>query len=312
MSKPTVAVSVSNPERCAWWVDHLSNLLPEHHVQAAHDVSDPDSVGYAVVWKPPTGQIAGWPRLKAVVSVGAGIDHIAADVEFPVHIPVVKTVGPDMTQRMCEYVALHVLRMHRALPELQAAQKEHRWHQVLTPPAPKRKVGIMGMGHLGSAAAETLRDIGFDVAGWSLSGSTPDGVAGYDKDRLDAFLIRSEILVCLIPLTAKTIGILNADLFAKLPKNACVINAARGEHLMEDDLLDALNGGQISQATLDVFKTEPLPQNHPFWDHPRVLVTPHLASLIDPVSGGEIIAKSILNLEANGHTANMTQINKGY
>lgn len=307
-------VAVYNPlaEKCAWWVEHLSQLLPGHHVQSARDVTDTEAVRYAVVWRPPVGMIAAWPNLKATISVGAGIDHIAADTAYPVDVPVVKTIGPDMTQRMREYVALHVLRMHRALPALQRAQAERRWDQILTPPAPRRKVGLMGMGHLGSAAAKTLLDLGFDVAGWSRSGKAPDGLTGYSNDQLDEFLARSEILVCLMPLTPATTGILNKSLFHKLPKGACVINAARGQHLVDDDLIDALNSGQIAQATLDVFHVEPLPKDHPFWHQPNLLVTPHLASLIDPVSGGEVIAQSIRNLEAEGHTANMTQIGRGY
>lgn len=308
----TVAVYLPIAERCAWWVEHLGKLLPGFHVQSADDVTDPDSVIYTVVWRPPTGMIVGWPNLKAVISIGAGIDHIAADPDYPADVPVVKTIGPDMTQRMREYVALHVLRMHRELPKLQAAQKEHHWVQFLTPTASNRPVGIMGMGHLGSAAAITLRDLGFDVAGWSGSGVAPESITGYAHNQLNAFLARSEILVCLMPLTADTTGILNSSLFNRLPAGASVINAARGQHLVEGDLLDALESGQLAQATLDVFHTEPLPEDHPFWDHPNILVTPHLASLIDPISGGDSIAKSILSLDAEGTTANMTHIKKGY
>ena len=233
------------------------------------------------------------------MSIGAGTDHVEADPEYPIPgVPIVKTVGPDMTQRMREYVALHVLRFHRELPGLEAACREGRWAQVVTPVAPARRVGIMGLGHLGRAAAEIVRDLGFDVAGWSRSGVAPEGVEGFARGELDAFLARTEILVCLLPLTPETENVLDADALSKLPEGARLINAARGAHLDEDALLEALRSGHLGGATLDVFRTEPLPEDHPFWSEPGVLVTPHVASLIDPVSGGRVIADNLRRLEA--------------
>ncbi len=308
----TIAVSLPNAEKLAWWVAHLGTLLPEHEVTPAAEISRPDDVRYAVVWQPPTGLLASFPNLKATISIGAGIDHIAADPDYPTDVPVIKTIGPDMTQRMLEYVALHVLSLHRQLPDLQTAQKTGKWLQIVTPTAPNRKVGILGLGHLGRQAAVTLKGLGFDVAGWSRSGNAPDGIEGYDASQLDAFFARNEILVCLLPLTPETRGLLCATTFAKMPKGACLINAARGAHLIEDDLLAALETGQISRATLDVFNTEPLPQDHPFWTHPNVLITPHIASLIDPVSGGEVIAANIRTLDAGGTPEALTHVSRGY
>ncbi len=308
----TIAVTLPDPEKLVWWRDHLRELLPDHHINNAAEISDPQTVRYAVVWKPPEGLLASFPNLKATISIGAGIDHIAADPQYPASVPVIKTIGPDMTQRMCEYVALHVLRLHRQLPELQKAQTRKAWHQIVTPTAPDRKVGILGLGHLGCHVARTLTALGFDVAGWSRSGAAPDGVTGFNESGLNRFLAQSEILICLLPLTPETKGFLSKPILEQLPKGASLINAARGAHLIEDDLLAALGKGQISYATLDVFNTEPLPSDHPFWTHPRVLVTPHTASLIDPVSGGKVIAANIRKLEA-GHTPDaLTYISRGY
>ncbi|WP_227267991.1 2-hydroxyacid dehydrogenase [Roseobacter weihaiensis] len=308
----TIALSLPNPEKLIWWTKHLGKLLPEHDVKPADRITRPEEVRYAVVWQPPAGLLAGYPNLTATISIGAGIDHIAADPDYPKAIPVVKTIGPDMTQRMCEYVALHVLRLHRQLPDLQDAQQRGDWHQIVTPTAPNRKVGVLGLGHLGRSAALSLQALGFDVAGWSRRGDAPDGIKGYDTSQLHTFLARNDILVCLLPLTPDTRGILRADTFAKMPRGASVINAARGAHLVEDDLLAALKTGQISRATLDVFHTEPLPRSHPFWAHPDVLVTPHIASLIDPISGGEVIAANIRTLDAGKTPDALTHVSRGY
>ena len=308
----TIALSLPNPEKLAWWVDHLGTLLPDHEVKPASEITAKDDVTYAVVWQPPSGLLAGYPNLKATISIGAGIDHIAADPGYPAAIPVVKTIGPDMTQRMCEYVALHVLNLHRQLPDLQTAQSAGDWRQIVTPTAPNRKVGVLGLGHLGKSAALTLHSLGFDVAGWSRSGKAPDGIEGFQAAKLDMFLARNDILVCLLPLTSETKGMLCTKTFAKMPTGASLINAARGAHLVEDDLIAALETGQISRATLDVFNTEPLPKGHPFWNHPKVLITPHIASLIDPVSGGEVIAANIRMLEAGETPDALTHVGRGY
>ena len=308
-----IALYLPSAEKTDWWVQHLGTLLPEHTVLAHTAVTTPSDVDIAVVWRPPGGWLASLPNLKLTVSIGAGIDHIAEDPQYPSHIPVLKTVGPDMVQRMREYVVLHVLRLHRLLPLLQEYQSQVIWKQPITPIAPQRQVGIMGMGSMGKVAARSLAELGFDVRCWSRSTKDIPGVKSYAGDeQMQNFLSGTEILVCLLPLTETTKGILNGTLFASLPKGACLINAARGQHLMEQDLLDALADGQISQATLDVFTTEPLPQDHEFWLHPKVLVTPHVASLIDPVSGGKIIAENIKRYTRGEMLEGMTDVNKGY
>lgn len=297
----------------SWWAQHLKELLPEHTVLAYPAISSRSDIDIAVVWRPPEGWLSSLPNLQLTVSIGAGIDHIVEDPSYPREIPVLKTVGPDMIQRMREYILLHVLRLHRKLPLLQELQSHTIWQQPITPIASNRQVGVMGMGGMGTAAAFSLADIGFNVRCWARSPRSIPGIHSFAGDeQLPEFLNDTEILVCLLPLTNMTKGILGNSLFSQLPQGACVINAARGQHLIEQDLLDALESGQISQATLDVFTTEPLPDKHEFWQHPNILVTPHVASLIDPVSGGKVIADNI-QLYVNGQSlVDLTEAVKGY
>ncbi|MBT0957466.1 glyoxylate/hydroxypyruvate reductase A [Alphaproteobacteria bacterium KMM 3653] len=295
------------------WVGRMRALLPDWSINALLEETDPDAVQYAVVWKPQTGAMAQMKNLKAVVSIGAGIDHVLADPELPKHLPIIRTVGEDLTQFMREYVALHVLRHHRDRPQQAAAEARAEWSTVEVPPATRRKVGIMGLGNLGAAAAKTLAGLGFQTLGWTRTRREIDGVTCYaGAGEFDEFLAQSEILVNLLPLTDHTAGILSADLFAKLPKGACLINAARGQHLIEDDLLAALESGQIAQATLDVFTVEPLPEEHPFWAHPAITVTPHIASRIDAETGSRIIAANLAEYERSGAVADLADAKRGY
>lgn len=308
----TLVVHVG-PARAQWWKEHLQGLLPELDVRLWDEPYDVADVRQAVVWKPPAGGLKRFPNLEVIVSMGAGIDHVLVDPELPRHLPLIRTTGFDLTQRMREYVCLHVLRLHRRLPEIEAAQGRREWLQLVNPPAYERKVGVMGLGNLGADCARSLSMLGFDVAGWARRDHDIEGVECFaGNDRFDEFLARTEILVCLLPLTEATRGILDASLFARLPKGACIINVARGEHLVERDLLDALASGQIRAAALDVFHDEPLPHDHPFWDHPDVLVTPHVASLIDPVSGGKAIADNIRRFMRGEPVPDLVDIERGY
>ncbi|QUS37201.1 2-hydroxyacid dehydrogenase [Falsirhodobacter algicola] len=307
-----VAVHTPSEARTADWCAMLAERLPDWRVQPMNAVTDPAAVRYAVVWKPGTGRLAAFAGLKAIISIGAGIDHLLEDAALP-DVPVIRTVGTDLTQRMNEYVALHVLRHHRGMPALRAAQAQRRWQPVVMPAAPDRRVGVMGLGNLGAAAAGLLAAIGFDVAGWSRSPRAVPGVRGFAGEAgLAPFLEGTEILVNLLPLTEETRGILDAGLMARLAPGAALINAARGPHLVEEDLLAALASGQIGGATLDVFHVEPLPPEHPFWTHPGVTVTPHVASLIDPPTGSRIIARNLRIFEETGTAPDIADLRRGY
>ncbi|EIE49686.1 2-hydroxyacid dehydrogenase [Salipiger aestuarii] len=309
----TVAVYLSLEDKTQWWVDMLADLLPGWTVKALDAVTDPAEVRYAVVWRPRPGDLAKFPNLRAVVSIGAGIDHVLADDKLPRGVPIIRTVGDDLTQRMREYVALHVLRHHRDMPRQLQAQAQKDWHAIVVPVAPRRVVGVMGLGNLGSAAARTLSALGFTTRGWSKSPKDIDGVDTFaGPETMDRFLDGCEILVNLLPLTQQTAGILNAGLFGKLAPGACVINCARGPHLVDADLIAALDSGQIKQATLDVFHVEPLPADSPFWDHPGITVTPHVASQIDADTGGQIIAANLKTFDETGTCADVADAARGY
>lgn len=309
----SIVVYLGDPQETEEWIALLSGLLPAFEIRDFDDSGDLAAVEYAVVWAPPAGRIKAFPNLKAVVSIGAGVDHVLRDPELPRHLPILRTTGPDMVQRLREYVALHVLTHHRDLAVTDANQSRAHWQQIVTPIAPKRRVGIMGLGNIARACAQTLAMLGFDTAGWSRSGGEVEGVTVYAGETgLPDFLARSDILVCLLPLTPQTRDILNADLFAQLPQGARVINAARGGHLVEADFLVALDSGQLGGATLDVFRTEPLPQDHPFWRHPKIRVTPHIASMIDAETGASVIAANIRAFEATGTCEAVADAGRGY
>lgn len=279
--------------RADWWRRTMQALLPELECRGWDAPGDPSEIDYAVVWKPPPGGLARFPRLKAVFSIGAGVDHVLCDPQLP-EVPVIRLAGAPLTQRMREYVALHALRCHRRQRELDLAQQAGEWRQLITPLAGERTVGVMGLGELGRAAAETLAALGFRVLGWSRTPRRVEDVECFHGiEQWPRFVARSEILVCLLPLTRQTENILNRDTFGQLPRGSYIINAGRGEHLDEADLLDALDSGQVAGTVLDVFRTEPLPAGHPFWTHPKIAVTPHLASLVDPETGSRLLAANI-------------------
>lgn len=309
----SIVISVPVREKTEWWCQALRELMPEWDIHPIEDCPDPRAVEYCVVWRPETGCMRPFVNLKAIVSLGAGIDHVLADAELPEGVPIIRTVGTDLTQRMKEYVVLHALRHHRALPEIQAAQQRHQWHPVIVPPATSRRVGVMGLGNLGAVAAQALATLGFQTVGWSRSPKEIAGVTTYaGSEGLDAFLAGTEILVCLLPLTDATRGILNAETFSRLAPKSAVINAARGAHLVDDDLLTALDDGQLAGATLDVFHLEPLPAEHPFWDHPKITVTPHIASQIDAPTGSRIVAANIRAFAETGTVADIADAARGY
>jgi glyoxylate/hydroxypyruvate reductase A len=296
-----------------WWQSHLQTLLPDIECRLWREPGNPDDIEYAVVWRPPEGGLKQFRHLKCIVSVGAGVDHVLADSQLPPNVPIIRTTGSDLTQRMREYVCLHVLRLHRNLDQQMAAQRESRWQPDITPTASMRRVGVMGLGKLGSDAARALQQLGFDVAGYARSPRQLDGIDCYHgEDQLADFLSSVQILVCLLPLTAATDSLMNRDFFALLPKGASIINTGRGEHLVEHDLLAALDSGHLASATLDVFREEPLPAAHPFWTHPKILVTPHVGSMIDPETGGHEIARNLRDFIKGAPVADLIDRAQGY
>ncbi len=284
----------SDGDRRDQWFRELASRMPDLEVRSWPDLGDPAEIEFALVWEIPHGVLRRLPNLRAIFSIGAGVDHLFADPELPRQIPICRVVDRNLTVRMTEYVVLNTLRLHRRDPEYLDAQREGRWRELYAPTAAERGVGVMGLGALGGDAARALAALGFRVMGWSRRARDLQGVECFHGgDGLAPFLARADILVCLLPLTPETEGILGANLFARLPRAAGLINAARGGHLIEADLLAALESGQIRHAVLDVFRAEPLPAEHPFWRHRRITITPHTASVTDPSSVAELVAENI-------------------
>jgi glyoxylate/hydroxypyruvate reductase len=294
------------------WRAELNARIPELEVRIWPDVGDPDEIEIALVWRPPPGELARYRNLRAILSLGAGIDGLVADPDLP-DVPLARMVDPSLTRTMTEYILLAVLRHHREFDRFERTQRAREWAYAFPPQAADRRVGIMGLGELGAAAARQLVAHGFQVLGWSRSPKAIEGVVSYaDRSELHAFLHRTEILVCLLPLTADTLGILDAATFAELPHGAFVINVARGQHLVENDLLKALDSGHLAGATLDVFRTEPLPPDSPLWSHSRVLVTPHVASYSVPGTAADGVAANVRRVLAGEPPLHLVDRAKGY
>jgi glyoxylate/hydroxypyruvate reductase A len=297
----------------ARWKPQLARLMPELEVRIWPEIGDPAEIDYALVWRPDPGFLASLPNLKLILSLGAGVDHILTDPHLPRGVPIVRLVDPYMTDAMSEYVILQVLRLHRQDLDYCAQQERGIWLELDQKNAAERAVGILGFGELGQDAAWKLEGLGFDVALWGRRQRTVEGLRGYaGSTGLSALLGRSEILVCLLPLTSETEGMLNASTFAMLPKGAALINAARGGHLVEEDLLAALASGRLSAAVLDVFRDEPLPAGHPFRHHPRIVVTPHVAAATHPPTAAPIILDNIRRFEAGRPLLNQVDPVQGY
>lgn len=274
----------------------------------------PDDVDYALSFRPPPGLFKSLPNLKAVFSLGAGVDGFLLDSTYPRHVPLVRFVNKWLTLEMAQYTVLHTLMHHRQQRMFDAFQKARQWRQGI----PQRKtadtrVGILGLGEIGQMAGERLRDLGFPVAGWSRTKKDVAGIESFAGDAdLKPFLARTDILTCLLPLTPATRGILNAQAFAAMPLGAAVINAARGGHLVERDLIAALDSNHLSGATLDVFETEPLPEDNPLWTHPKVTVTPHVAGLTDPREAARFVIDNMGKVERAEQLCDVVDFERGY
>lgn len=280
------------------WTDHLRRFMPELDIRTSVDDAQSKDIVYCIAWRPEPGFFARLPNLKVVFSMGAGVDGIVADPTYPRHVPLSRVVDDTLSQAMTEYVVLNVLYWHRRARDLEALQSLKKWRVIAAPRAEQIRVGILGLGVLGQAAAAALKALNYQLAGWSNSPKVIDGVRSYvGAGELKSFLAETDILVCLLPLTPATRGILNAETFAGLPQGAVVVNCARGGHLVESDLLAALDGGRLRGATLDVFHTEPLPDTSPLWSHPKVFVTPHIAAITDPESFMRKVADTIRRMD---------------
>lgn len=282
-NRETLLLNFVGSEGVEEWRHFFQSELPDLHIAAWNDTSvDPCSVRYACVWQPEHGWLGRFPELRVILSEGAGVDHILSDTTLPHHIPVTRMVTSETSARMADYIVMASYLLVRQMPAIIQAQRLRRWDNSLTGKlASETTVGILGMGQLGSFAAQRLLTNGFRVNGWSRSAKTLADIACYSGAAgLQHLLEQSDIIVNLLPDTAETRDIINDDFLSRLPKGAGIVNVGRGHQVQSAALLRALNAGHISGAVLDVFPAEPLPADDPLWLHPSVIVTGHVASLI--------------------------------
>lgn len=295
------------------WIRALQAELPDLEVYVWPDHGDAEAVEFALIWGPHAAEMGRFPNLKAMISLGAGVDHILEQRDRPPDVPIVRLVDPGLRTGMLEYVLYAVFRYHRRMPEYEMQQKRRVWIERRQYLPSERRIGILGLGEIGTVCAEVLERLGFDVIGWSRTKKEIHNVGCfYGNEALAAFLGQSSILICLLPLTPETAGVLNRDAFAALPPGAYLINVGRGGHVVEEDLMAALDSGHVAGATLDVFQTEPLPRDHPFWTHPNVTVTPHIAALTLPQTAAPTIAEIIQRARAGRPLLNVVDPERGY
>lgn len=301
----------------ASWARAFAKALAPYPVVRRGDEFDPADVDYIFVWKPKPDAFDGFDNLKAILSLGAGVDALLKHPKLP-DVPVVRFVDEDLSQRMSDYVVANVTMHHRQLTRFRADQKSRRWSQFYPPSAGETTVGIMGMGVLGQDAARRLAPLGFELRSWSRSPKTIDGVQGFAGwEQFDAFLGGTDILVNLLPLTPETSGILNAETFGKLRRDRLaggpvIVNAARGGHQREADIVAALANGTLGAASLDVFETEPLPETSPLWDIENCYITPHIAAISDEASGVRYFSAILKDHEAGKPLINVVDRARGY
>ena len=295
------------------WVKHFSTLDPGIDIRIWPEVDDADDIEFAFSWNHPHGEFKKYKNLKCIASLGAGVDHILSDPDLPAGVPVTRVVEPSMAQSMSEYATLGVLNYCRQFDFYRADQSQKKWQPRIPLLAADMRIGIMGLGQLGEDAAKKLSYLGFPVTGWSRTPKDIEGVKSLaGENALNDFLSQTRILICMLPLTPKTKGILSQNIFDKLPAGAYLINVARGQHLIEKDLLDALDSGQLAGACLDVFEVEPLPEDHPFWEHPKITLTPHISSLTYPKAVAPQIIENYRRTQTGEPLLNVVDIERGY
>lgn len=301
----------------ASWTEKLRAALAPYPVVRQSEAFDPRDIHYIFVWKPKPTAFDGLSNLKAILSLGAGVDALLKHPKLP-DVPVVRFVDDDLSQRMSDYVVAHVTMHQRLHSRFRADQKARRWNQLYPPAASQTAVGIMGMGVLGQDAASRLKPLGFELRSWSRTPKAIEGVEGFAGPRqLDAFLAGTDILVNLLPLTPQTSGILNYENFAKLRRGGLeggpvIVNAARGGHQREADIVRALADGTLGAASLDVFETEPLPAESPLWGIENCYITPHIAAISSETAGVAYYARIITEHEAGQPLVNVVDRARGY
>ena len=295
------------------WRAAIADALPHLDFRVWPDVGDPAAVEYPLVWKPPPGWHRQFPGLRAILSLGAGVDALLEDPDLPAGVPITRMVDAGMGRQMAEYALYGVMHFHRHMHTYARQQRERRWAPLEPVAARDFRVGVMGLGVLGAQAVDLIRAAGYPVSGWSRTLRTVDDVETFaGSGSLGAFLGRIRVLVNFLPLTPETRGIVDARLLAQLPRESYVINLARGGHLIEADLLAALDAGHVAGAMLDVFGQEPLPAEHPWWGHPGVVVTPHIAAVTQADDAASQVIENLKRLERGERPDGVVDLGRGY
>jgi len=302
----------ADPERGPAWARIFSERAPDIEFRLWPDAGDLATVEFLIAWEPPPELVTKLPNLKVLFSAGAGVDHLDLS-SIPPQVIVVRMVEPGIVDGMVEYVTMSVMALHRDLLDYIGQQAAGVWKQINVVPAAMRRVGVMGLGVLGRAVLEGLGAFGFPLRGWSRTATDIPGVKCYaGAESLDLFLSQCDILICLLPLTEETRNILDRRRLAALPHGASLISVGRGAHLDQRDLLDALNSGRMSAAILDVCTPEPLPAGHPLWRHPRLLVTPHIASMTQPETAALVLLDNLERYRSGIAMHGVVDRRKGY
>ena len=303
---------------CPWdnsdqWLAALQGALPNDEFRIYPNLGEVEEIDFAMVWQLPHGVLSGLPNLLGVCSLGAGVDALVEDPDLPRNIPIARLVDPLMMDRMAEYVCAVVLRHHLGLDVYNEQQNRQIWRRNPTTDARDRTVALLGMGQMGRCCAERVGALGFKVIGWSRGPKKMDGVECFHgRDRLDGVLQASSIVVILLPSTEQTINLIDKVALNAMPKDAILVNCSRGEIVVDDDLISALDSGHLRGATLDAFRQEPLPSGHPFWQHPKICVTPHIASLSAPDTAALILADQLHCTRNRQRVANTVKLEQGY
>jgi glyoxylate/hydroxypyruvate reductase A len=297
------------------WQSLFAEFAPHLEVRWWDDPTvAPEDVAYVLAWEPNPGRLASYPNLRMICSSAAGVDHITRDPTAPLHLPLVRMGSGETAQRMGEFVALSALSLLRGMKQIVDQQAQRRWKEFETPrSARETRAGIMGLGNLGTRSAEMLRDLGFVTSGWATSRKSVPGVNCFaGADERDAFLTQCDILVCLLPDTPATRGIINSETLALLPEGAGLVNVARGTHVVTSDLIAALDSGHLQGAILDVFEPEPLAEDSPLWAHPKIIVSPHVASLASRRARVHYMSEVIAAFERGDPLPNLYSPERGY
>ncbi|WP_409373301.1 2-hydroxyacid dehydrogenase [Pseudomonas baltica] len=287
----------ADPVRGEQWRALFAQHAPDIEWRAWPDIGNPEDIHYLAAWQAPEDLEQRLPNLKVLFALSAGVDQLDLG-RLPASLPVVRLLDPGISQGMCEYACLAVLSLHRDLLRYRQQQQQHQWQAHRLVPAAKRRIGVIGLGLQAQHILSSLKPFGFELSGWARSVHQIEGVTCHaGVEQLPAFLGQCDILLCVLPLTEQTEGILDRALFAQLPPGAALINMGRGKHLVEADLLDALDSGQLSAAVLDVLQHEPAAPDHPFWGHPNILLTPHIAAMTQPDSAFPELLENIRRFE---------------